>query len=88
MASEAESARKKAALYLALALEARALENFELAELLTDAATAAFDKAEAQEAADALPPVPAAQSEQPPVHQQQQAQPNDGPDDRDPDSNE
>lgn len=87
MASEAESARQKAALYLALAMEARASENFELAELLTNAATAAFDKAEAQEAAE-IPPAATAEPPQAPIQQQQQAQPDDGPDNDDPNNKE
>ena len=81
MASEAESARQKAARFLALAMEARANGNFELAELLTDAATAAFDKAEEAEAASL--PASTAEPQQPDAQQQQQVQP-----DQEPDKNE
>ena len=75
MWSKTESARKKAARFLALALEARANENFELAELLTDAATAAFDQAEAEEAAAAASA--STSEQQQPAQQQQQVQPGD-----------
>ena len=74
--SEAESARHQAARLLALAMEARDKGNFALAELLTDAATHAFDKAAAAEAAAAAatpPPVP--EQQQPAAQQQQQIQP-------------
>jgi hypothetical protein len=83
MWSKTASARQKAARFLALAMEARARENFELADLLTDAATAAFAKAEAEEAAAAAS-APTAEQKQPPVQQQQQAQPDHGPDNQDP----
>jgi hypothetical protein len=81
MTSEAESARKKAARFLALAMEARANGDFELASLLTDAATAAFNKAEEAEAAS--PPPSTAEPQQPAAQQQQQVQP-----DQEPDKNE
>ncbi|MBX9773362.1 MAG: hypothetical protein K2Y71_03025 [Xanthobacteraceae bacterium] len=78
MASEAQSARRKAARYLALAMEARDKGNFELAELLTKAATAAFDEAEAQEAVQ-IPPAATVEPPQAPIQQQQQVQPDDEP---------
>jgi hypothetical protein len=77
MTSEAESARKKAARFLALAMEARANGDFELAKLLTDAATAAFNKAEEAEAASS--PTSTAGPQQPAVQQQQQVQPDQKP---------
>ena len=81
MALEAESARKKAARFLQLAMEARANGDFELAKLLTDAATTAFDKAEQAEAASLS--ASTAEPQQPAAQQQQQVQP-----DKKPESNE
>ena len=75
MTLEAESARKKAARFLALAMEARANGDFELAKLLTDAATAAFNKAEAEQAEAASLSASTAEPQQPAAQQQQQVQP-------------
>jgi hypothetical protein len=80
MASEAETARQRAAHFLALAMEAREKGNFALAELLADAASAAFDKAEGAEAA--APPPSTAEPQQP-AQQQQQVQPDQEPDNAD-----
>jgi uncharacterized membrane protein (UPF0182 family) len=80
MASEAESARRQAARFLAMAMEAREKGNLALAELLTDAATAAFDKAEEAEAEAAAPPPSTAEPQQP-AQQQQQVQPDQEPED-------
>jgi hypothetical protein len=87
MWSKSASARQKAARFLALAMEARANEDFELAELLTDAATAAFNKAEAEEAA-ASSALTTEQQQAPVQQQQQQVQPDDGPDNQDPNNKE
>ena len=87
MWSKSASARQKAARFLALAMEARANQDFELAELLTDAATAAFNKAEAEEAA-ASSALTTEQQQAPVQQQQQQVQPDDGPDNQDPNNKE
>ena len=72
MIPEAEAARKKAARFLELAMQSRANGDFELAKLLTDAATAAFDKAEQAEAVS--PSAFTAEPQQPAAQQQQQQQ--------------
>jgi hypothetical protein len=82
MALEVESARQKAARFLALAMEVRQKGNLELAELLTDAASAAFDKAETEQAESATHPASTAEPQQPAAQQQQQLQPDKKPDDR------
>jgi hypothetical protein len=75
MANSIEALREQAARLFALALEARDKGNFELADLMTAAATRQLDRAEELESA-APPPSPQ-QQQQPAAQQQQQVQPDD-----------
>jgi hypothetical protein len=78
MASEAEAARQQAARFLVMAMEARDKGNLPLADLLTEAAYRAFDKAE--EADVASPPQPTPEQQEPVAQQPQQIQPDKEPD--------